>query len=205
MTREERAALARENGKKGGRPKGSKNPLGWEASALARREVRTHGLKHGKFAKVLTPEEIKEGLLRQIHPQAPELFRTVFKAAATGGDLDEYSQLSAEGMVQTALLRGHAIEKIVEDGIVVEERGYDAQGQTKVIRRKAHPLLERVIQMSEQLGFTAEQMQMTRKSRGEGEKNAAVTAMLTRRTLLRSADKGRMLPPAPAIETTVVK
>jgi hypothetical protein len=57
--------------------------------------------------------------------------------------------------------------------------------------------------MNETLGHTAEQRQLTPKSRDEGARDAAVGAYLKRMDELRSGDKSRMLDVLP-INTTAV-
>lgn len=189
-----------QSGNPSGKPKGPPGPSSEKRIAANRRNP----LKHGRDTKALTPVEVKDALLRKIHRDAPEMIAGVFEIAARGGEIDAFSRQAAKGLFETELLRRQAVDAIVEDGVVVEDHAYDKDGNVAGIRKKAHPLLEHVGKMSEQLGYTAEAQQMTRKSRGEGEKDAAVTALLNRRALLRSADKGRMLPPGGVIDSEVV-
>lgn len=165
---------------------------------------RRNALKHGQAALVLTPEEIRKGLLEKIRPGAGDILDHVFESAVATGDLTELGQVGARAMMETEILRRVAVVKIAEDGITVNDELMTREGEVYGHRIKAHPLLKPVLEMTEKLGFTAEQMQLSKRSKGEGAKDQAIVDLLEHRKRLVAA-RGRMLPEAkPAIDVTPV-
>lgn len=72
-----------------------------------------------------------------------------------------------------------------------------ADGTKIGARFKANPVLEPLRHVDEQLGYTAEQARLSRRSRGQGARDDAIAAALMHDARLREADKARRrLPPA---------
>ncbi len=188
-----------------GRPKGINETRKRVLSPAAIRANRTRNYKHGRRAKVVTVAEARIAQLRKIHPEAPEILAAALEAI-NGGNLDDVNKLGARAFTEAELIRRDTVDRIRQDGVTVEDQILNNDGAAIGVRTKAHPLFEPMTKLYAILGYTAPDMQMTRKSRGEGDKDAAITAMLKRRALLLSADKNRMLPPAKddAIESEVV-
>lgn len=185
------------SGKKIGRPKGT-------FTEAERERVRTQNYRHGRRAGVITAERAQRARLRKLDPEAPELIEAMVKAAG-GGDLDVPTRIAATAMIETEILRRRAVDAVKEDGIRVEDEMFDRDGKVYGTRKKAHPLLEHIHRFNEDVGATAEQMQVTKKSKGEGARDDAITRMLEHDAQLRSADKSRFPMPGPAIDITPVK
>ena len=149
--------------------------------------------RHGGRSKVVTAYEGRMAQLRKIDPELPEIIAAVIAAGA--GDLEKLQRLGLQALAEMEVLRRLSVEQIHRDGVVVEDQVLDRDGKVVGTRKKAHPLMENTRHFHDVLGFTAEQMQLTAKSRGQGEKDAAMTKLLARQAMLRAADKSRMPPP----------
>ncbi len=155
-------------------------------------------LKTGAHAKTMTREQVREALVEKIAPGASEILDNVFADAAETGNLRGVNLAGARALFETELIRRAMVKTIAVDGVLVDDDMIDRDGNVYGHRTKANPLLEHVTKMAEQLGFTAEQMQLTKKSRGEGLKDKALTDLLEHRAKL-SALKAGMPPPRPAL------
>lgn len=154
--------------------------------------VRGNSLKHGRRAKAHTPEQIKTRLLTKIHPDAPEILEAAFAIAAETGNLSEMNVIGARALFDAEILRRASVAAIRADGVTVEDTVKDREGNVQGVKLRAHPLLEHVTALAGQLGFTADQMQLSNKSKGEGARDQAAAAFLVHRAKL-SALRGRML------------
>ncbi len=184
-TKPKRHVLTLEERRRGGRARTPKK----------RAAVRMNAYRHGRDAGSVTPQEAIESRLRRIDPDLPELVATVVEELA-GDRVDAATKLLARSMLEHEILRQKIVEKI-SGALTVEDVLLDKDGQPYGHRLKAHPLLEHLQKLQRSILDSAEALQVTRKARGEGAKNAAMTAVLERAAMLRSADKSRMLPPAP--------
>lgn len=155
---------------------------------------RVRSWKHGRKAKTVTPYEGRMAQLRKIHPELPEIIAATVAAGA--GNLEKLQQLGLQALAEMEVLRRMSVARIYEDGVVVEDHTITREGEVVGTRKKAHPLLETTQKFHDTLGFTAEQMELTAKAQGQGQKDAAMTAYLDRMAMLRSAPKGRMVAPA---------
>jgi hypothetical protein len=167
------------------------------ATAKSAAASRVAGWKHGLRAQVVTPLEARRAEVSKIDPDAPALF-DAYAAALVDGDTSGVDQVNVVGMVETELLRRRAVDSVRERGVVIEEAMVNSEGAEIGTRIKAHPALEPLRWMNEQLGNTAADTQLSRKSRGEGAVNAAMAARLARDAMLRGHDKSSMpAPPSP--------
>lgn len=180
---------------------GTKDRVKRVLSPAAIRANRTRNWKHGRRATIVTVAEARIAQLRKIHPDAPEILAAALEAM-NGGNLDGVNGLGAQAFAEAELIRRDTVDRIRDDGVTVEDQILNGDGEAIGVRKKAHPLFEPLRHLYAILGYTAPEMQLTRKSRGEGEKDAAMTALLNRRTMLRLADKGRM-PRLPAKEDAI--
>ena len=174
---------------------------GLAKSAKKRKAVRVAALKHGRDAKALTNAEKREAMLRKIDPDAPEVLAAVRDAMA--GNLEAYQRLGLEALGDAEILRRASVRSIKKRGALVKSVTTTEDGRT-IETWKAHPLMDHARRLHGILGYTADEMQLTAKSRGQGAKDAAATALLERLALLRGANKN-LAPMPDAIETTAVR
>jgi hypothetical protein len=164
---------------------------------------RVRAVTHGRTAKVVTVVEVVEArrrALAKIDPEAPAIAKA-YQDALEGGGMEGVDALNVGDMTENRIIRKRLVNRVLEDGPIVEEHviGKNSEGEPEVIatRLRAHPGLADVHAFNAELGITAADMQVSRKSRGEGEKDAAIAAMLRRDAMLRSTPKDDMPPPAP--------
>src|SRR5262249_4537937 len=119
-----------------------------------------------------------------------------YTEAVETGDVSGVSMLAARGLAESELHRRALSNRIAADGPIVGEAVIGAGGEQIGVRLKAHPGIEPMIGLSQQLGHTATEMRITPKSRGEGAKDEAITKALHRDAILRGLDKNLMPPPA---------
>jgi hypothetical protein len=171
-------------------------------SPLKRASARRAALRHGRRAETLSPEEVRVGILRKVHRDAPEVLQAA--ADAIKGDYTAYERIGFQALAEAEILRRAGVEGIQKRGVMVKEVRTEQDG-SKTERWKANPLLDHVRRLHAVLGFTAEEMQLTKKARGQGAKDAAVTRVLERAAMLREASRSTPMLPAPAIDVTVVE
>ena len=167
------------------------------------RAARTANWRHGATAKVVTPLEGRMSRLKKLHKDAPQIFADIVESLS-GGDHGRADAMAASALVETEILRRSAVDQIRADGVAVREPIRTAEGVEIGSRLRANPLLESVRHMNEQLGVTADALQLTRKSRGEGARDTAVIAMLARDAMLRAYDKSLCPAPGPIIDVRTV-
>lgn len=182
-----------------GRPKGSRDRKPRKAVEMTpalRRAQALRAFKNGKFAKLATLAEGRMEILRRLHPELPELIEAAIDAV--GGDLEEWQKTGALSLVELEITRRALVDRIHEDGVIVQDVTRDIKTKeevpTETIRLKAHPLLEPARKIHKELGFTADDMRLTKKSRGAGDVDDAKAALLRRRVLLQQG-RARMAAP----------
>jgi hypothetical protein len=169
-------------------------------SEKSRAAKRRAALIHGRKTN-LSPAQVRIELLRKLHPDGPEILAAAI-AAVAGGDFEPYELAGAQALAEAEILRRAGVDAIQEKGVIVKEirveRGPDGQEIARTEKWKANPLLDHVRRFHPVLGFTAEEMQITRRGRGQGARDAATTRLLERAAMLREAIKATpMLSPAP--------
>jgi hypothetical protein len=184
---------------RGGRVPGISVP----STEKSRAASRTNAWKHGKYAKVVS----------QRFGQRAELERTFGSGAAdviernvlaiTGDDPEATLPLHAIAMSETEFIRRKLVDEVRDKGVLIAEDLVTAEGTSLGVRQKINPVLEPLRHFNEQLGHTADQLQITKKSRGEGAVNEAMRFRIERDAQLRQLDRPhrRALPP-PAAEIT---
>ena len=128
----------RELGRIGGR---AKTPA---KLAAAGRAALVHGRRSTKH---FSPAQIRNELLRKIHPDAPEIIAAAI--AAVAGDFEPYELVGAQALAEAEILRRAGVDAIQKKGILVKETRTEIDGSV-VERWKANPLLD--------LGPTASRM-----------------------------------------------
>jgi len=161
------------------------------ASAAA---SRVAAWKTGKYARVVTVGEVYLKKLAEQDPDFPGLLEG-YLGAIEGGSLEHPNAVTAVALAQRERRRRQIADSIEEKGVVLHEAIVDADGKHLGYRLRANPLLEAERDLARDLGHTAEAALITRKSRGEGAKDEAMTAALRRDALLRSAPKEALAPP----------
>jgi len=178
-------------------------------SPKQRAALRTNGYAHGRRAVTVTREEAMEvKLARSLgREDAPAIVKAFVDGMA--GDLTGLEAVTAGSLAEQELLRRDLHEKLEAQGSVLTESVTDADGRIIASRIRVHPAVEAARKLAEGLGQTAAEQRLTRKSRGEGERDAAVTAMLRRDALLASGTRRELTAPPEddeeAIETEVVE
>jgi hypothetical protein len=176
--------------RKPGRRKGKR------ASPRARAACRANPWRHGLRAVSVTRREVTRYDLERKIPGAAGVF-DAYTSAVSNGDVSELDPISARALTESEVLRRRLVDDVGSRGVVVEEDLFGADGRVVGSRLKAHPALEAIGRFSEQLGHTAADTMLTRKSRGEGFRDLAIAARLARDELLRAADKSLMALPPP--------
>jgi hypothetical protein len=122
-----------------------------------------------------------------------------FHAALEEGDFSGVEMISALALAESELVRRNAVDDIFQRGVAFDEPLVNNDGEQIGKRYRVNPLLEPMRHLDEMLGHTADQMQLTRKSRGGEAVNAAALAFRLRRDgELRALDSERRLPPPPS-------
>lgn len=208
-----------------GRPLGKKDSKPRTLSDRAHKANAIRAWKNGTGSHhptkgLVTEREGRLAVLARIDPTLPALIEAAVKAV--GGDMEDWQAMAASTLVEMEVLRRVCMDAIHRDGVVVEDVtvqvARDAAGglqrdpetgriirgdadENAVIRLKAHPLIEATRRFHTTLGFTGEEMRMTKRSRGAGAVDDAAAALLKKRALLQ-AGRGRMLPPPEPIDVT---
>lgn len=175
--------------RKPGRRKGKR------ASPRARAACRANPWKHGRYAVTVTRREVARFDLEMKIPGAAAVAEAYH--AALDGDMSALDPIAARALTESELLRRRLVDDVGSRGVLVAEDQFGTDGRVVGSRLRAHPGLEAIGRFAEQLGHTAEDMQLTRKSRGEGARDAAIAARLARDEMLRSFPKDGMAPPPP--------
>jgi len=169
----------------------------------SRAASRMAGWKHGKYARVVTARDARRSQLEKAVPGAAVLMEAYAEGIGEG-NLDALEPLSITAMAENEILRRRAVDEVRERGVLVEEALIDKDGREIGSRVKANPALEHVHAFNETLGYSADQLQLSRKSRGEGAVNAAMAFRLSRDQQLRAMDQKQVALPPPAIDSEVV-
>jgi len=121
-----------------------------------------------------------------------------YRKAELEGDFSDVEKIAAHAMAEAEVIRRQAVGDVLERGVVLDEPVLSADGEQIGKRLRAHPLLDRLRHLDEQLGHTADQLALTPKSRGGKRVNAALAFRLERDAQLRALDRDRrQLPPPP--------
>lgn len=155
---------------------------------------RTRNWKHGRYAQTVTAVEGRRAKLAEKDPEFVDVF-DAYAEALTTGDLSQPNAIAALSLAEAEKRRRQVSDTITEDGVTVVEELFDNAGRKIGERLRAHPLLEHERALSKDLGHTATDAQLTKKSRGEGAKDEALATMLRRDALLRGMPKDAMAPP----------
>lgn len=181
--------------KKPGRKRGRKVP----ATPAMLAASRANAWKHGRYARVVTREEATLARVRKRSPEATAIYEAVVEAQSNG-NMAAMDPVIANAIAESELMRRQAVDEVQTRGVLVREDLVNADGQVIGHRLRQNPAAEVALELNKQLGATAQDQLLSRKSRGEGAVDTALAARLARDLMLRQADKSRMPPPAP-IET----
>jgi hypothetical protein len=182
-------------------PSKSKTPRGrvpgvpQETTQARRQANRTRGWKHGQRALAVSLVDVRAAQIEKVQKGASAVVQA-YKRAIVDGDLEKHAELAVMAMSETELLRRDTVDKINEKGVMVEDDLVSSDGRVIGARFKANPLLEHVHRFNETLGFTAADLLLTPKHRGDLAVNAALAAAQLRDAKLRSLPKDRVPPPA---------
>lgn len=113
------------------------------------------------------------------------------------GDFSALDEVTVGALTESELMRREVFEKI---RVVLEESVFDSRGNVISTRLRANPLMDHARSLAEQLGHTAADVLLTRKSQGHGAvMDAVMDRNLKRDELLRSlvrSGEARLPPPA---------
>jgi hypothetical protein len=119
-----------------------------------------------------------------------------YRKAELDGDFSDVEKIAAQAMAESEVIRRRAIDDVLEHGIAFDEPVLDGKGEAIGTKLRAHPLLDRIVRLDEQLGHTAEDLRLVRPSGREAAGSAAMAFRLQRDAQLRALDKDRpRLPP----------
>lgn len=177
------------------RPKGRVPGVLVPASPAQIAANRVQNWKHGRYAQTATLIEARARDLSERDPELVPLTEGYLDALETGS-LDAPNAVAALSLAEQESRRRRVADRITKDGETLEELLFDKDGNEIGRRLRAHPLLEVEKGLVQNLGHTASEMQLTRKSSGEGRKDAAMAALLRRDALLRGMPKDALPPPA---------
>jgi hypothetical protein len=152
---------------------------------------------HGRYARSVTHREVARANLERETPGAASVLEA-YHAALEEGDFSGVEAISALALAESELVRRNAVDDVFERGVAFDEPVINGRGEEIGTRLRAHPLLDQLRHLDEQLGHTADRLQLTPKSRGEGRVNTALAFRLERDAQLRALDQDRReLPPPP--------
>jgi hypothetical protein len=163
------------------RPTGRVKGVSVPASQKTRVANRTRAWKHGGYSKSVSLREGSTAKLRQVHPEAPEMLKA-YTDILVDGNVDGRKRLAAMAFAGQEIILRRATEKVLEIGELVEEAviGPDGTIRKDCVKLKANPLLDTVIRLNENLGYTAEQQELTPRSKKEGAADVALEAAARR-------------------------
>lgn len=115
-----------------------------------------------RFATGGTARDVLRVRLQRKVPGAAEIIDAY--VAAANGDMKATEALAAKAMAEAAIMRQLTAEDVLRRGVIAEEPMVSKEGEILGSRVKAHPGLSMLRHLHEQLGFTAEALQITRKA-----------------------------------------
>jgi hypothetical protein len=174
---------------------GAKRPT----SPAQRAHARVAAWKHGLRAETVSFMEAETTKLSKMHSDAPFIAES-YRQAIMEGKPRETEALSVVAMAQNEVTRRKMVEAVEEKGVLVEDDLVNSEGKKIGIKYKANPVLEHLAEMNRTLGHNVTDLQLSKKSRGEGARDDALRKLAERSELLRSGDKS--LPPPMAFDTT---
>ena len=131
-----------------------------------RRANAIRNWRHGLRSRSgITAKDVLRAKLQQRLPGAAEIIDAYARSAT--GDLSATDALAVKAMAETALLQQLTMQDVLARGPVTEEPMVSKEGEVVGSRVKAHPGLSALRHLNEQLGFTAEQLLITRKGDAE--------------------------------------
>jgi hypothetical protein len=158
---------------------------------------RVRAWKHGRFAQTVTKQEVAYTHLDQALPGMGAAFvHQAYRNAELEGDFSDVETIAAQAMAENEVIRRQAVDDVLKRGVALDEPVLNGKGEAIGTRLRAHPLLDPLRRLDERLGHTADQLQLTPKSRGGKRVNAALAFRLERDAQLRALDRDRReLPP----------
>jgi hypothetical protein len=168
-----------------------------EKDGAVRRRKRPR--KRGRKRKwKLTKQEVALTHLDQALPGMGAAFvLQAYRKAELEGDFSDVEKIAAQAMAENEVIRRQAVNDVLERGVLFDEPLINGKGEAIGTRLRAHPLLDRLQRLDEQLGHTADQQQITPKSGGGKKVNAALAFRLSRDAALRALDPDRRRLPPP--------
>jgi hypothetical protein len=154
---------------------------------------RMNRFKSGRRAKTVTPLDYIKFRLGRVSKDLPDVLEACFEAQM--GNHSKLDQEIAKRLAANFILHDMMLARIMRQGAAVKEPILDSKGRRVGYRVKPHPLLDATLSLGEQLGVTAEQARVSRRSRGKGARDDAITEALMRDARIRAA-KNLQLPPA---------
>jgi len=131
--------------------------------------------------------------LGTINKSYPKLLEACFEAQR--GSMASLEYETAKRLAAQMILRDTIAAKIMKQGVATSEIVRDQNGKLVGRRIIVHPLLAHLSRLDEQLGITMEQARLSKRSRGQGARDDAITEALTRDARIRAA-KNLQLPAA---------
>jgi hypothetical protein len=167
------------------------------AKFLFAQRVRSwkNGARTKKGETPLTAGQVRLARLNWLQSKEAKELLELFRLAIEEGDLSALARVQVTAIAELEVLRREAVNVIHEKGMMVQDEVIDSEGRVIGTRQRANPLLSHLENINEQLGLTASQLMISKKSRGEGAVNAATAVLQARRAMLLGADKSRLPPP----------
>jgi hypothetical protein len=157
---------------------------------------RMNSYRSGKRAMTVSSVDYIKYRLGRVSKDLPAIIDACFEAQR--GNLKPLEQETAKRIASSFILYDMMLKRVMNEGVSIKEPILDAQGNRTGYRRKAHPLLDAIGALADQLGLTAQQACLSRKSRGQDQRDAAITsALLSRDARLREARRLQLAAPDP--------
>jgi hypothetical protein len=172
-------------------------PRKWRMTEARRRANAVRNWRHGLRSRSgITSRDVLRAKLQRTLPGAAETIDAYISAA--NGDTKATDALAAKAMAETAIMQQLTMEDVLTRGPITEEPMVSQEGEIVGSRVRAHPGLSALRHLHEQLGFTAEQLMLTRKSNTEKLAPAGMEQRLReRRARLVELVKRGLGPPPP--------
>jgi len=135
-------------------------------------------LKHGLYARVVTPREAARYRLEQLIPGSPAVLD-----AYVSGDTEKTDGLAVRAMAEKVMLRLLLAGEILQHGPTASTPMIDRNGNQIGERTTVNPGLKHLRWLDEHLGFTVSDLLLSRKGQLESRRLAATQERLEERRI----------------------
>lgn len=141
--------------------------------------------KHGRRASVVTDAEAFRYRLKKADSELPDLVNQYIRAMSP--NISEPELEVVLGLTALAMIRKDLLKRIKKRGVEIKEPIFNSAGKKIGTRIKANPLFKALHHVDKQLGITADDAGLSRRSQERGGERHAVVTAAFREARLRAA------------------